>query len=124
MALCDQNLSGALKLAIDTWDKKISFAGLAALVLIIAHGISFTLVHGVWGNSYLYQEFSVPGRSATIWVLLTGLILLIGYLVAILNCFVVFLFLDSINRKKDPEKVKQQVPELAVSSAVSNFKGG
>lgn len=117
VSLCDQNLSQALALAMDTWNKRLSFAGAAAVVLIVAHGISFALVHGIFENFYFFQQFSVPGRSATIWVLLSGLMLLIAYFSAILNCFVVLLFLDTINRKKDPERVKQELQRFIVASA-------
>jgi hypothetical protein len=43
--------------------------------------------------------------------------LLIAYFSAILNCFVVLLFLDTINRKKDPERVKQELQRFIVASA-------
>lgn len=117
IALCDQNLSSALSLAMDTWNKRISFAGAAAAILIVAHGISYALVHRVLGDLYLIREFSVSGHSATIWLLLAAVVVLIAYLSAILNCFVVLLFLDTINRKKDPETVRQELPALIVSPA-------
>ena len=117
VALCGQNLSSAFALAIDTWNKRLSFAAFAAIVLIIAHGMSFALVHGVFENVYLTWEFSVFGHSATIWLLLTALLLLIAYFWAILNCFVVLLFLETINRKKDPEAIKQEVSKLETSVA-------
>jgi hypothetical protein len=96
---------------MDTWNKKISFSAAAALILLVAHGISYSLVHGILENGFLFGKFSVVGHSATIWVLLLGLMLAVGYISAILNCFVVFLFLDIIARKKDPEAKKAKISQ-------------
>jgi len=111
IALTGHTLAPAFKLALDTWNKKLSLVAMATLVLILAHAISFILVHEVWGNVHIFREFSVLGHSATIWILLTGLTLAIAYFSAILNCFVVLLFLEIINRKKDPEAEKTKLAE-------------
>lgn len=116
VALCGQNLSAAIALSMDTWNKRLSFAAVAAVVLVVAHGISFALVHGILENFYFFQEFSVSGRSATIWLLLSGLMLVIAYFSAILNCFLVFLFLETVNRKKDPETVRSEVSQPAIAA--------
>ena len=118
LSLCAQTLSASLRLALDTWNKKISIAAAAAFVLILAHGISYTLAHGVFAGFYSIGMFSVFGHSATIWILLTVLMLAMAYFSAILNCFVVFLFLDSIARKKDPEAEKAKIMEPARAGVI------
>jgi hypothetical protein len=111
IVLCDQPAKAALTLAIDTWNKKISLAAITALILILAHGISYALVHGVWKNFVFAAEFSVLNYSATIWVLLVALVVIAAFFAAILNCFLVLLFLEIIRREKDPEPVKDKVLE-------------
>lgn len=118
LALCEQDLPSSLRLAMDTWNKKISFSAAAALVLLVAHGISYGLMHGILENTLLFNKFSVAGHSATIWVLLLGLMLVIGYISAILNCFVVFLFLEIIARKKAPEAEKAKAAQPVSVGAV------
>jgi hypothetical protein len=111
LSLCDQTLSSSLRLTRDTWNKKISFTAVAAAILILAHGISFALVHGILGDIYYFRVFSATGHSATIWILLTLLGLLIAYFSTVLNCFVVYMFLETIARKKDPEEEKAKLAQ-------------
>lgn len=106
VVLCDQNLFFALALALDTWHKKISLAVAAAFVLIVAHGISFAFIHGVWDPLLADGHFSALNHSATIWILFALFALGIAYIAALLNCFLVFLFLEIIRRKKAPEAVE------------------
>ena len=107
--LCGQKFAPALALAVDTWNKKFSLAAAAAFILILGHAVSFAFVHGFWKSSPDWAGFSVFSHSATIWVLLPALMILAAFCVAVLNCFLVFLFLESIRRKKDPESAEEAV---------------
>jgi hypothetical protein len=118
--LCDQSFSKSIALALDTWNKKISLAAAAALVLILAHGVSYAIVHGLLGNISLIEGFSVFSRSATIWLLLLVLIFLAAFIGAFLNCFLVFLFLETIRREKDSESAKTSVPNLEPATQTGN----
>ena len=113
LVLCDQTLHAATRLALYTWNKKISFTTTAASVLLVAHALSFALVNGVFSNFVPTRVFPVSGLSATIWILLTVLVLFIGYFGAILNSFVVIAFLETILTKKDPEAEKAKVLQAA-----------
>jgi len=117
--LCQQPFYKAWALALDTWHKKISLAAASAVVLIFAHGISYVLVHTVWAGIFSKGEFSAFNHSATIWVLSAVLCFAVAYLGAVLNCFLVFLFLDIIRRQKEPEIVENQVPKLEALKANS-----
>ena len=109
IVLCEQSVPSALALALDTWHKKISLAVAAAFILIFAHGVSFTLVHSIWKSFKAAGQFSVSSHSATIWVLLLVLLAIVVFFAAVLNCFLVFLFLEIIRRKKDPEIAREEV---------------
>jgi hypothetical protein len=115
--LCGQQFNKAIILAIDTWNKKISLAALAAFALLLAHGVSYALVHGVIKSLKTLQGFSVPGHSATIWLLLLVLFFLTAFAAAFLNSFLVLLFLEIIARKKDPETEKAAISRLVTSEA-------
>ena len=109
IVLCNQAIVSALGLALDTWHRKISLAVAAACILIFTHAVSFALVHSVFKGFRAAGEFSVLSHSATIWVLLAALMAIISFFAAGLNCFLVFLFLEIISRKKDPEAVEPVV---------------
>jgi hypothetical protein len=117
VVLCAQPLNKAFVLAIDTWNKKISLAAMAAFVLLLAHGVSFALVHGVVKSFRIMQGFSVFSHSATIWILLLVLFSLTAFAAAFLNSFMVLLFLEIIGRKKDPEEEKAALRRLITSEA-------
>ncbi len=117
VVLCGQPFGKALILAIDTWNKKISLAALVAFVLLLAHGVSYALVHGVIKSLKTMQGFSVFSHSATIWLLLLVLFFLTAFAAAFLNSFLVLLFLEIIARKKDPEAEKAAVSRLVASEA-------
>jgi hypothetical protein len=117
VVLCTQPLSKAIILAIDTWNKKLSLAALAAFILLLAHGVSFALVHTVLKSLKTMQGFSVFSHSATIWLLLLVLLFFIAFIGAFLNSFLVILFLEIIGRKKDPEAEKKAILSLKMSEA-------
>lgn len=119
VVLCGQVFVAAWSLALDTWHKKISLALLAALILVAGHGISFAFVHAVWSPDLVSGEFSALSHSATIWISLAAFALIIAYLGAVSNCFLVFFFLEVIRRQKYPEMPEQTVTkftELQVDS--------
>jgi hypothetical protein len=122
--LCAQPLNKALVLAIDTWNKRISLAALVAFILLLAHGVSYALVHSVLISFQTMQGFSVSSHSATIWVLLLALLFFTAFAAAFLNSFLVILFLEIIGRKKDPEAEKAALNRLVTSEAGQLFKGG
>lgn len=115
--LCSQPFYKALTLAFDTWNRKFSLAAAVAFVLIIAHGASFALVHGTLKNISNPQGFSVLTDSATIWILFLILLFLVAFIAAVLNNFLVRLFLQTIDRKKDPETEKAVLNKLVTSEA-------
>jgi len=117
VVLCAQPLNKALVLALDTWNKKISLAAMAAFILLLAHGVSFALVHGVVKSLKTVQGFSVFSHSATIWLLLLVLLMFTAFAAAFLNSFMVLLFLEIIGRKKDPEEEKAALRRLITSEA-------
>jgi hypothetical protein len=112
-----QSFYRSVVLAADTWNKKISLAAESAFVLILGHGASYAIVHGLFGNMPLIGGFSVFSHSATIWILLLVLIFLAAFIGAFFNCFLVFLFLETIKREKDSESEKQAVAKLEVLEA-------
>ncbi len=124
VVLCGQRFAPALALAADTWNKRISLAALIAFALLLAHGISFAMVHGALSSLKTPQGFSVPVHSATIWILLLILLSITAFAAAFLNSFLVLLFLDIIARKKDPESEKAVLSRLITSEANQLYKGG
>ena len=110
--LVEQSFFSSITLAADTWNKKTSFASVAAFILIIAHGASYAIVHGLLGNFTLLGRFSDFNHSATIWILLAALVFFAALMGAFLNCFLVFLFLETIRREKEPETAKSEVVKL------------
>lgn len=119
VVLCAQPLNKAIILAIDTWNKKLSLAALSAFILLLAHGVSFALVHSAIKSLKTMQGFSVFSHSATIWLLLLVLLFFIAFVGAFLNSFLVILFLEIIGRKKDPEAELSVFNKLVVSEANS-----
>jgi len=117
VVLCGQPFGKALSLAFDTWNKKISLAALMVFALLLAHGVSFALVHGALKSFKDMQGFSVFSHSATIWVLLLASLFLTAFAAAFLNSFLVLLFLEIIGRKKDPEEEKSVLSKLITSEA-------
>ncbi len=115
--LCAQPFDRSLALALSTWNKKISLAAAAAFILILAQGVSFALVHGVFLNFLSLSGFSVFTHSATIWVLLLALVFVVVLAAAFLNCFLVLLFLETIRREKEPESLKNDVVKLVALEA-------
>jgi hypothetical protein len=120
VVLCRQPFNRALMLALDTWTKKISMAAIVAFVLLLAHGVSFALVHGVLKSFASTEGFSVLTASATIWILFLALMVIVAFLAAFLNCFLVFFFLEIIGQKKDPEAEKAVLSKL-VASEVNSY---
>ncbi len=112
--LCEQRFSPAWGLALDTWSKKISLAAVVAFVLILAQAACFAFFHGLWDSLGFSGQFPVFGHSATIWILLFAVIFLAAFLGALLNCFLVFLFLETIRQKKDPEAMELAMPKQPV----------
>ena len=109
IVLFNQSLFKSLLLALDTWRKKISLAAIVAFVLIIAHGFSYAFAHSLWDPDFLNSgQFSSFGHSATIWILSIGGGFVVAYLAALLNCFLVFLFLEIIRSEKEPESVLEE----------------
>lgn len=98
--ICGQNFFVSWTLALDTWHKKISLPLMAAVCLMIVHGIFFAVAREIRISLMLYREFSVFIHSATIWVILFVILFLGAFLGALVNCFLVFLFLEIINRQK------------------------
>jgi hypothetical protein len=119
IVLCGQPFDRALSLALDTWNKKISLAALVAFVLLLAHGISFALVHGFLRDFMTRGGFSISGDFVTIWVLCLIALVFTAFAAAFLNSFLVLLFLEIIARKKDPEAEKASVGRLIISEASS-----
>jgi hypothetical protein len=117
VVLCGQPLGKALILAIDTWNKKISLAALMAFVLLLAHGVSYALVHGLIKSLKATGGFPVFSHSATIWILLLVLLFFTAFAAAFLNSFLVLLFLEIIARKKVPETAKNAAIKLEMSGA-------
>jgi hypothetical protein len=115
--LCREPFYKALVLALDTWNRKISLAAIVAFILILAHGVSFALVHGLLKSSRNMYGFSVYSHSATIWVLFFFLIFLVAFVSAVLNYFLVLLFLETIRQKKDPEAETAVLKKLSPSEA-------
>ncbi|HYV33649.1 MAG TPA: hypothetical protein VE973_02275 [Candidatus Limnocylindria bacterium] len=108
----------ALASALYTWNKKASMGAIAALILILAQGASFALVSYLRKSLEITGQFSLLSHSATIWILLAAIIFLVGVLAAVLNCFLVNLFLEIIQSKKAPEEIKPAVVKLEASGAV------
>lgn len=119
VVLCGQTFSTAWGLALDTWHKKISLVVFIAFILILAHGASFAFVHAFWQPGLSGGEFSAFSHSATIWMLLAVLLLAIAYFAAVLNCFLVFLFLEIIRRKKGPDAAEGKAVKLTAVEAGS-----
>jgi hypothetical protein len=120
--LCGQPFDRSIGLAMDTWNKKTSLAASSAFILILAQGVSFALVHGVWINFLSSPRFPVFTQSATIWVLLVVVIFFVVLAAAFLNCFLVLLFLETIKREKDPEAAKKAVENLMIAEAGRNLR--
>ncbi len=117
--LCGQLFLKSFRLALFTWQKKTSLAALSAFVFILGHGFAFALVHGAILNGRSLEEFSVLNHSATIWILLFGLAVLISICAAFLNCFLVTVFLETINRKKDSEYVEKEIIKQSVLGVIN-----
>jgi hypothetical protein len=115
VVLCGQPFGKALTLALDTWNKKFSLPVQAAFILLLAHGVSFALVHSVLKSLKTMQGFPVSGDSATIWLLLLFLLFFTAFVAAFLNSFLVLLFLETIARKKNPETEKAVFGKLVTS---------
>lgn len=111
--LCKTDFFSSLILALDTWRKKISLAVYVALVVILANGAAFVLARSLWPEVSKMGEFPVFSHSATIWVLLVAFSVAIAYFAAFLNCFLVFLFLNIIQRKSQLEEISNEAVELA-----------
>ena len=118
VVLSHQSLSSAWVLALDTWHKKISLVVAIACLLIVFHTVAFTLSHAVFKRIIGQGEFSAWPHSATIWLLLILVTVLIVFLAAWLNVFLVTLFLEIIRRKKDSEAVKEPVVNLTSVKAI------
>ena len=119
IVLCGQPFDRALSLALDTWNKKISLAALVAFVLLLTHGVSFAMVHGILKGFMSRRGFPISGDFVTIWVLCLIVLLFTAFVAAFLNSFLVLLFLEIIARKKDPEAEKTAVGRLITSEASS-----
>jgi hypothetical protein len=119
VVLCGQPFGKALGLALDTWNKKISLAAFVAFVLLLAHGVSFALVHGILRSLMAEPGFSVSADSATIWVLCSVSLLVTAFAAAFLNNFLVLLFLEIIGQKKDPEEAKTAAVNMEMSRATN-----
>ncbi len=115
--LCKQPFYSSFGLALDTWNRKFSLAAIVAFIIIVSHGISFALAHGALKNLRYGQGFSVLNGSATIWILFLALVCLVSFIVAVLNSFLVLLFLETIERKKDPEPAITELKVLTISEA-------
>jgi hypothetical protein len=115
IVLCREPFYKALMLALDTWSKKISLAALVAFTLLVAHGVSFALVHGTLKSFRNMEGFSVFGHSATIWILFSACLLFSAFIAAFLNTFLVLLFLEIIARQKDPKPEKAPITQLITS---------
>lgn len=101
----------ALGLALDAWRKRISLAAIAAFCVILSHGAAYALVHSAV-NNVGHREFSVLNHSATIWMLFVVVALVIGFITALINCFLVILFLETIRPVKDTEEKSAVSPAL------------
>ena len=88
-------------------------------VLLLAHVVSYALVHSVLKSFKITQGFSISGDFVTIWVLCLIVLLFMAFVAAFLNSFLVLLFLEIIARKKDPEAEKTAVGRLITSEASS-----
>ncbi len=117
--ICGQNFFVSWSLALDTWHKKISLPLAAAVCLMIVHGIFFAAAREIRVSLMLSREFSVFSHSATIWVILTAILFLTAFLGALVNCFLVFLFLEIIKRQKAPAEKDATVKEREVAPVAS-----
>lgn len=117
IVLFSQQFSAAWRLALDAWNKKISLAASVALVLIVAHGMTFIFVHGGWFSGFKSRQFSALGYSATILVLLAASAVIIAFLAAFLNCFLVLLFLDIVKGKKHQEAEAEAMTKVVLPQA-------
>lgn len=117
VVICGQTFYKSLALAVDTWYQKFSLVLAAALVLIVAHALGFSFARGILAPLINTGEFSGFIHSATIWLLILPALVLLGFLGAFLNSFLIKLFLNIINRKKEPEAQMDKVNALAASEA-------
>lgn len=116
VVLCGQTVGKSWLLALDTWHKKISLALVVAAAIGASHGISFILAHEIGIKLRIDREFSVLSHSATIWILLFLMVFVAAVIAALLNCCLIFLFLEIIRRRQDPEAAVK-LESLASSQA-------
>ncbi|MBL8029737.1 MAG: hypothetical protein JNN11_00630 [Candidatus Doudnabacteria bacterium] len=101
--LVRQNVYKSLALAVDFWFQKFSFA----VTTSILWGASFMGAFSIFSYVLLFfgknAGFPVLNSSATIWVLFLVLLVILGFILAFLNCFLVNVFLETIRPVNIPE---------------------
>ncbi len=109
IVLLNVSILNSWQIAFTAWSKKVSLAAIFAFILMLCKAFYFmTLGHLI---NYLYKlsEFSVFRESATIWVLLFIALVIISFFSALLNVFLVFLFLETLKPIKELEEEKSTV---------------
>lgn len=120
IVICDQSFVSAWALAFDTWNKKFSLALMAALVILVGHAAAFSFAR-LFLSGFINKEvsFASLNHSATIWILLVSTGFILAFFAAVANAFLVLLFLNIIERKKDPEAEQRSARDLVAASTTA-----
>lgn len=114
IVLFNVTIINSWKVAFAAWSRKISLAAIFAFILMLCKAFYFMALSHLLNYFYKYTEFSVFHESATIWVLLFIVLIIISFFSALLNVFLVFLFLETLKPIKEPEEQKAVVPIIVV----------
>jgi hypothetical protein len=107
------NLADSWRIAIAAWSSKISLAAISAFVLMLCKAFYFMTLTRLLEFFYSLREFSVLFGSATIWMLLMIALIFVSFFSALLNSFLVILFLENLKPVKDQEEQKLTDPIIA-----------
>jgi hypothetical protein len=106
----------SLGFMINFWKAKISLVCAGAFAIMLGNAYAF-----YWAHEFLPQAlsrgagFSVSGASATIWVVFFILAGMAAFFSAVVNAFLVLLFLSLAQVKKEPEKLRAEIIQAAVN---------
>ena len=105
----------SLGFMLSLWDNKASFITSGAFVVILAHVYAFYLSHAYWPLASDMGGFSVSKLSATILVVFLLSAAVAAFFASLANAFLVILFLEVVQTKKDPEQIKNVVIQPMVN---------
>lgn len=106
----------SLGFMVSFWSSKISAMCGGAFVVMLANAYAFYVAHEFWPMAMREGHgFSVLKASATIWVVFLFFAVIAAFFSALLNAFLVLLFLDITQAKKNPEEPKAVIIQAAVN---------